>query len=205
MSIRRRRLPRLVLSGSVLATLGVAQLALGAGPVAAQAQGAKEVDGTAENKWVPNQVTIKPGESVTFKVAGGGTHPVGSGTSPTAKDNRFDTSKCQLPQMTRVGQSCTVKFPKAGTYPFFCEIHYALGMTGTIQVGAGGGGPATTAAAGAGGGNVVATPSTGAPAPPGKPSIYYAGYGLVAAGVLLGLFAFVSYVRFAPGFRREHR
>src|SRR6266704_2204631 len=73
---------------------------------------------------------------------------LGSGTSPTAKDNRFDTSKCQLAQMTKVGDSCTVKFPKAGTYPFFCEVHFALGMTGTIQVGKAVGGPtATTAAA----------------------------------------------------------
>ncbi len=141
---------------------------------------------------------------MTFKVASGATHPVGSGTSPTAKDNRFDTSKCQLAQMTKVGDSCTVKFPKAGTYPFFCEVHFALGMTGTIQVGKAVGGPTATTAAAAGGG-VVPTPSTGPPTAPGRPAIYYAGYGLVAGGVLFALFTFMSYVRYAPGFRRGDR
>src|SRR6266571_592651 len=134
MSTLPRRLPRLVPLAGVLAALGAVLVALAPVPVAAQAaqaQGAKEVDGTAQNKWVPATVKIQPGQSVTFKVASGATHPVGSGTSPTAKDNRFDTSKCQLAQMTKVGDSCTVKFPKAGTYPFFCEVHFALGMTGT--------------------------------------------------------------------------
>ncbi|HEV8652199.1 MAG TPA: plastocyanin/azurin family copper-binding protein [Actinomycetes bacterium] len=209
MSTVLRRLPRLVLLASVLAALGAVLLALAASPVAAQsaqAQGAKEIDGTADNKWVPSTLTIQPGQSVTFKVAGGATHPVGSGRSPTAKDNRFDASKCQLAQMSKVGDSCTVKFPKAGSYPFFCEIHYALGMTGTIQVGKGGPGTTTTAPSNGGGGsNVVAPPSTGAPTPPGRPVIYYAGYGLVAGGVLLALFAFASYIRYAPSFRRENR
>jgi plastocyanin len=208
-SIPVRRPACLIPLAIALAALGAVLIVLAPSPVAAQstqAQGAKQIDGTADNKWVPSTLTIQPGESVTFKVAGGATHPVGSGISPTAKDNRFDTSKCQLPQMTKVGDSCTVKFPKAGTYPFFCEIHDALGMTGTIQVGKGGSGTTTTAPSNGGGGsNVVATPSTGAPPPPGKPAIYYAGYGLVAGGVLLALLSFASYIRYAPGFRHEHR
>ncbi len=206
MSTVLRRLPRLVLLAFALAVLGAVLLALAAGPVAAQAQSAKEIDGTAATKWEPREVQIQPGQSVTFKVTGAPPHPVQSGDgSNLAGDGKFDTSACSQAKMSKVGDSCTIRFPKAGRFPYFCAVHISLGMTGVIQVGAASGTATTAPQNGGAGGNVVATPPTGGVAPPGKPAVYYAGYGLVAGGVLLALFAFASYVRFAPGFRRENR
>lgn len=197
-----RRLPRLLPLSLAVALLGAGLLLAAGDPAAAQAQNKAEVNGTAANKWEPATVTIRPGGSVTFKVQGGATHPVGSGTGPEQRDKRFDDSKCQLAQMSKVGDSCTVKFAKQGTYPFFCEVHFALGMTGTVNVGSSGGSATTTTA---GSSNVVAPPSAAAPPSAGRPAIYWAGWGLIALGALLALMFIALYVRYAPGFNRQKR
>ena len=200
---------RSLVAGLVAAVLGVALVALSGPPAAAQAQAPKaEIDGTASFKWEPANVTIKPGGTVTFKVAGGPPHPVGSGDgSNPAGDGKFDTKACSLAKMGTVGASCTVKFPKAGSYPYFCLVHVSLGMKGVIQVGAGGG--ATTTTAGGGGGSdgqqVIPPPAAGGPAQPGKPVVFWAGYGLLALGALLALAALAAYIRYSPSFRRESR
>jgi plastocyanin len=192
----------------VAAVLGLALLAVGGPPAAAQAQAAKaEIDGTAQFKWEPANVTIRPGGSVTFKISGGPPHPVesGDGSNP-AGDGKFDAKACAMDKMGKVGASCTVKFPKAGTYPYFCVVHVSLGMKGVIQVGAGGGATTTTAPAGGGGGQqVIPPPEAGGPARPGKPAVFCAGYGLLGLGALLFLIALAGYVRYAPSFRRESR
>jgi plastocyanin len=161
------------------------------------------IKGTAENKWDPADATVKPGGTVTFEVAGGATHPVvsGDGSNP-AGDGRFDDAGCGLAQMTKVGDSCEVKFPKAGTFPFFCQVHVSLGMKGVITVGASAGGATTTTAAAAAGGSVVEPPSAAAPPSSGRPAIYWAGWGLFALGALLALGLIALYVRFWPGFTR---
>jgi hypothetical protein len=107
--------------------------------------------------------------------------------------------------MAKVGDSCTVKIAKAGSYPYFCQVHFSLGMTGTITVGSGGSQATTTTAANAAGGGVVAPPSAAAPPPPGRPAIYWAGWGLFALGALMALVLIALYVRFAPGFNRQRR
>jgi plastocyanin len=197
-----RHLPRLLALPAAVVLLGAGLLLTAGGPAAAQAQNRAEVDGTVANKWEPATVNIRPGGTITFKVAGGGTHPVGSGTGPEQHDDKFDDSKCQLAQMTKVGDSCTVKFPKQGTYPFFCEVHFALGMTGTVNVGSGGGAATTTTT---GGSNVVAPPRAAAPPSASRPAIYWAGWGLLALGALLALVLIALYVRYAPGFNRQKR
>jgi plastocyanin len=200
MPLAVRRLPRLLLLLLAVALIG-AGLLLVAGPAAAQAQSRAEVNGTAASKWEPANVTIRPGGSVTFTVQGTPPHPVGSGTSPPG-DDEFDASDCQLDQMSKVGDSCTVRFPREGTYPYFCEVHFAQGMTGTITVGEGGGSATTTTAGGA---NVVAPPSAASPPSAGRPAIYWAGWGLIALGALLALMFIALYVRYAPGFNRQKR
>jgi plastocyanin len=205
MSLAARRSPRPLALALAVAALGALLVVGSGGPAGAQASGSAEIDGTAANKWEPATATIKPGGTVTFKITGGATHPVGSGSSPPNDDKKFDTSACTLAHMTKVGDSCTVKFPKAGTYPFFCEVHYATGMTGTITVGSGGnpgGGGATTTS---GGVPVVTSPSAAPPPAPGHPAIYWAGWGLFALGALLALVFIALYVRFAPSFNRPRR
>jgi plastocyanin len=193
---------RLLALALVLAAAGGSLLLVSGGPAAAQAKASAEVDGTAANKWEPANVVIKPGGTVTFKIAGGPPHPVGSGTGPPG-DKKFDASGCQQANMSKVGASCTVKFPKAGSFPFYCEVHYSLGMTGTVTVGSGsvGGGATTTTAAG--GAPVVTAPSAAPPPAAGHPAIYWAGWGLFALGALLALAFIALYVRFAPGFGRR--
>ena len=64
-------------------------------------QAREEIDGAA-NQWQPAQVAIEPGGTVTFRIAGGQTHPVGSGQAPP-EDRRFDASKCQPRTSPRSG------------------------------------------------------------------------------------------------------
>lgn len=190
-----------------LAVLAMITLVLGAGVLLASGGRAHaqsknpEVDGTAALKWEPANVNVPVGGTVTFKISGGAPHPVKSGTPPSG-DSSFDTSKCQLAQMSATGDSCKVTFAKAGTFPFFCEVHYASGMTGTITVGSGGGkAQATTTTSG--GASVVSTPSAASGTTPAKPGVYWLGYLLLGGGVLLAVAAVIGYLRFYPGFRRE--
>jgi plastocyanin len=201
------RRPRRLLAIAVTVALLGATLVLAAGrPAAAQAQARARVEGTADNKWVPAEVNIEPGGTVTFTITGGATHPVisGDGSNPQG-DNRFDDSDCVLDKMQKVGDSCTVTIEEAGSYPYFCQIHLALGMRGTITVGSGGAQATTTTGADAAGGGVVEPPSAASPPPAGRPAIYWAGWGLFALGALMALALIALYVRFAPGFNREKR
>jgi plastocyanin len=200
-----RRVPRLLPLALFVALLG-AGLVLAAGdPAGAQAaQSRVTIAGTADNKWDPANVTVRPGGTVTFRITGGAIHPVKSGDgSDLQGDGRFDDSGCGADQMAQVGDSCQVRFPRAGTYPYFCQTHVTQGMKGVIQVGATSG--ATTTTAPAGGGGVVEPPGAAAPPSPGRPAIYWAGWALFAMGALLGLVLIALYVRFAPGFNRPKR
>lgn len=199
--------PRVARQLAVLAVvavvIGAALMLASPGRARAQAKNA-EVDGTAANKWEPANVTVPVGGTVTFKISGGPPHPVKSGNPPSG-DTSFDTSKCQIAQMSQVGDSCKVTFTKAGSFPFFCEVHFALGMTGTITVGSGGagGGAGPTTTAGGSGTPVVSAPSAAPQTPPAKPGVYWLGYGLLGGGALLALAAIIGYLRFYPGFRRQ--
>jgi plastocyanin len=192
------------------AALGAALL-LPSGPTTAQpSKPAKrvEIDGTPQFKWQPADVTVSPGGTVTFKIVGPTPHPVGSGSAPPNDDGRFDTAGCQADQLSGDGASCTVRFAKAGTYPYFCTLHFGAGMVGTITVGSGGGGAApssATATTSAAAAPLVTAPETVKPTASGRPAIYWAGYGLLAFGALLALVTVIAYVRLAPRFPRHWR
>jgi hypothetical protein len=97
-----------------------------------------------------------------------------------------------------------VRFEKAGTYPFFCTLHYAAGMVGTITVGSAAPGTAT-ATTSAGAAPLITGPRAVKPVAPGRPAIYWAGYGLLALGALLALVTVFAYVWFSPRFQRPWR
>jgi plastocyanin len=200
-----RRLPRLLPLAVAVALLGLGLVFAAGDPAAAQAaQKEVTIEGTAANKWEPANATVRPGGTVTFTITGGVTHPVLSGDgSDLQGDDRFDASDCGLQQMAKVGDSCEVKFARAGTYPYFCQVHVTQGMKGVITVGnQAGGATTTTAAGGEVGGSVVEPPSAAAPPSSGRPAIYWAGWGLFALGALLALGLIALYVRFWPGFTR---
>jgi plastocyanin len=200
-----RRLTVLCLAGAVLGTV----LLLPSGPAAAQpSKPAKraEIDGTPQLKWQPANVTIAPGGTVTFKIVGATPHPVGSGSAPPNDDGKFDTAGCQADKLSGDGASCTVRFGKAGTYPYFCTLHFAAGMVGTITIASASAAPGTaTTTTSAGAAPLVTGPGVVKPAVSGKPAIYWAGYGLLALGALLALVTVFAYVRFLPRFQRPWR
>jgi plastocyanin len=190
-----------------LASAALSTVLLPSGPAVAQpTKPAKraEIHGTPQLKWQPATVTIAPGGTVTFKIVGATPHPVGSGSAPPDDDGRFDTAGCQADKLSGDGASCTVTFKKAGTYPYFCTLHFAAGMVGTITVGSAAPGTAT-ATTSAGAAPLVSAPRAVKPAAPGRPAIYWAGYGLLALGALLALVTVFAYVRFSPRFQRPWR
>jgi plastocyanin len=201
-----RRLPRLLPLAAAVALLGAGLVFVAGVPAAAQGVPSKAtVNGTAANKWEPANVTVRPNGTVTFAITGGVLHPVKSGDGSNVEgDDRFDTSKCGADQMAKVGDSCQVKFPEAGSYPFFCQTHVTQGMKGVVTVGTSAA-TTTTAAGGEAGGSVVEPPSAASPPSSGRPAIYWAGWGLFALGALLALGLIALYVRFSPGFSREKR
>ena len=192
------------------AALGAALL-LASGPATAQPSKPPknaDIDGTPQFKWQPASVTIAPGGTVTFKIVGPTPHPVGSGSAPPNDDGKFDTAGCQIDQLSGDGASCTVRFAKAGTYPFFCTLHFTAGMVGTITVGSGGGSAApgtATATTSAGAAPLVTVPGAVKPTASGRPAIYWVGYGLLALGALIALVTVVAYVLFSPRFPRQRR
>jgi plastocyanin len=207
---RRAAVPAAVRRRTVLCLASVALL-LPSGPATAQPTkpaNRAEIDGTPQFKWEPATVTIAPGGTVTFKIVGPTPHPVGSGSAPPNDDGKFDTSGCQIDQLSGDGASCTIRFAKAGTYPYFCTLHFAAGMVGTITVGSAGGSAAprtATATTSAGAAPLVTAPGAVKPTTLGRPAIYWAGYGLLALGALLALVTVFAYVRLAPRFRRWRR
>jgi plastocyanin len=201
-----RRLTVLCLASAVLCAIPLLPSASAAAQSTKPAKNA-EIDGTPQLKWQPANVTVAPGGTVTFKIVGATPHPVGSGSAPPKDDGKFDTSGCGTDQLSRDGASCTVRFEKAGTYPFFCTLHYTAGMVGTITVG--GGGAATpspaTATTSAGAAPLITSPRAVTPSASGRPAIYWAGYGLLAVGALIALVTVFAYVLFSPRFRRPWR
>lgn len=78
-------------------------------------------------RYAPSCIKVKAGATVTFK-GDFFTHPLAGGGSPPAIDASSPI------QLTQSGMTATFALPKAGTYPYFCTHHYAVGMKGTIFV-----------------------------------------------------------------------
>jgi len=95
-------------------------------------------------KFDPANITIKAGDGIKFTVVGGGPHNVAfdPATVPADVQAQLDANISEkMGQLssalkTNAGESVTVSFAniKAGTYPFHCTPHLALGMKGVITV-----------------------------------------------------------------------
>ncbi len=81
------------------------------------------------NKFEPQEVTIKVGQSVAWRFTGG-THNVVGGTN-CAADTSANKFRSGDPQS---GGSFEKKFDTAGTFDYFCEPHCSVGMTGKVIV-----------------------------------------------------------------------
>jgi plastocyanin len=81
--------------------------------------------------YQPRCLRIPRGQTVTF--AGDfSVHPLSPGTSPEQLD--AGTAGNPIPRFSTGTAPLAVKFPAAGEFPYFCEMHYAAGMAGVIRV-----------------------------------------------------------------------
>lgn len=82
------------------------------------------VSGTA---FSPAEVTINPGDAVRWTVSGSHTITSGVGPADPLVGDLFDET---------VGTSSvfTYTFDDLGSFDYFCRIHFAMGMTGTVNV-----------------------------------------------------------------------
>jgi plastocyanin len=124
--------------------LTFAGLALGAAPALGASTVTVDVGGSSLTFTQP-KVTINPGDTIHW-VWQGSNHSVTSGSLPPASNGFFDDGVHLL------GHTFDETFTQPGVYHYFCKIHYALGMRGTVVVN--GTAPSPTAAF---------TPSTTAP------------------------------------------
>jgi uncharacterized protein (TIGR03118 family) len=85
--------------------------------------------------YSPADLTIKVGDTVRW-VWGSSGHSVVSGTNGNA-DNQFcspSNTGCDNPPLSSKGTTYEHTFTQAGTFPYYCSVHFSLGMTGTITV-----------------------------------------------------------------------
>lgn len=79
------------------------------------------------NTFAPASLTIKVGQTVRWTWEGG-THNVVSGQTCADSDGNFRSGSPQG------GGTFDHTFAVAGTFPYHCEVHCDMGMTGTIIV-----------------------------------------------------------------------
>jgi plastocyanin len=85
--------------------------------------------------FTPANLTIQVGDTVRW-VWGSSGHSVVSGTNGNA-DNQFcspSNTGCDNPPLSSKGATYEHTFTQAGTFPYYCSVHFSLGMTGTIKV-----------------------------------------------------------------------
>ena len=90
---------------------------------------------TARSCAEATTTTTAPGATTTTTLARPHTSVV-SGTNGNA-DNRFCSPSdmgCDNPPLSNMGATYEHTFVQAGTFPYYCSVHFLLGMTGTITV-----------------------------------------------------------------------
>lgn len=102
-------------------------------PALAKEYTIKEVSDPAGDKpyyFEPSELTIQPGDTVTFVNAQEDTHDVMFVTVPKSVDEMI-----MSPMMEKEGEKWSYTFKTSGTYGFHCHPHEGAGMKGTIIVG----------------------------------------------------------------------
>jgi plastocyanin len=113
-----------------LLTLGLALIAM---PAFAKEVIVREVSDPAGNKpyyFSPANLTIQPGDTVTFVNAQEDSHDVMFVSVPKGVDEMI-----MSPMLEKEGDKFSYKFTVPGTYQFHCHPHEELGMKGTLIVG----------------------------------------------------------------------
>jgi len=72
---------------------------------------------TTSKCFIPNSVTVHPGDTVTWSNDDTAAHTVTSGTAKDGPDGNFDSS------LFMAGTTFSHKFDTLGNYPYFCMVH----------------------------------------------------------------------------------
>ncbi len=128
--------------------------AAGAGPATAAAGTAMPITGTTHEvkmildgnayRFDPANITVKQGDGIRFTTVSGQPHNFGFDPAQIADDIEAQiranmppgSVELESPYQNAVGESHTFSLAgvKAGKYPYHCQPHLALGMTGVITV-----------------------------------------------------------------------
>jgi plastocyanin len=79
----------------------------------------------------PACMVVSPGQSVTFN-GDFSIHPLSPGSNPEATTTGTSSNPIQPHDADDMAASFT--FKASGTFPFFCQNHYASGMYGAVRV-----------------------------------------------------------------------
>ncbi len=134
----RAAIPRkLVLLLSTI-LLVVTSFALSATPAAADTYTIKMGSDTGQLKFVPDSLTVKPGDTVKFQMNKLAPHnAVFDATAIPGKSATLAKSLSKEKLLFSPGESYEVNIPSdapAGTYSYFCQPHRGAGMVGKILV-----------------------------------------------------------------------
>ena len=83
----------------------------------------------------PASLTIQAGDTVRWVWSSSG-HSVVSGSNGNA-DNRFcspSNTGCADPPLSNSGATYEHTFAQPGSFPYYCSVHFSIGMTGTVRV-----------------------------------------------------------------------
>jgi plastocyanin len=95
-------------------------------------------------RYEPQSITIRQGDAIRWEMISGAPHNVAFDPAQIPEPARAQinanmegrVADLSSPMMMNVGENYTISFANvpAGTYPYFCTPHLAMGMTGTIVV-----------------------------------------------------------------------
>lgn len=118
--------------------LAIGAFAINANPAQAETYQVKMGADTGQLKYVPEKLTVSPGDTVEFVMNKLAPHNVifdSSNVPSGAKSLATSLSAKKL--LFSPGQSYTVNFPEdtpAGEYSYYCQPHRGAGMNGKIVV-----------------------------------------------------------------------
>jgi plastocyanin len=112
---------------------GVVSVGLMSTPVVANAVDVKLGSDGGQLVFVPDEVTIKAGDSVSWIGNKGMPHNVVFDEENVPEGTKLDAINHE-DMINEDGEKVTSKFDKPGTYAYYCEPHRGAGMNGTINV-----------------------------------------------------------------------
>ncbi len=97
---------------------------------AARVVGFNGAEGSPPLRYAPACMTVSAGQEVTF-VGAFMMHPLSPGV--IAGPDAGASPGNPIPR-TAAGDRVAVRFPTAGLFPYYCEVHGTMGMQGVVRV-----------------------------------------------------------------------